>query len=355
MIRPQAGRLRVLDCEVDVLRRCVTRDDDAGAQRRLTPKALQVLLVLVRSQGEVVTREALFEQVWPHTMPTDDVLTQAVTQLRKAFGDDRDAPRYIETIAKTGYRLLAPAHWCDAVAASAADVAPDAAEPPVQGPRPVPEPVAAASRGYRRRGAVIAGVVAGVALLVAVAVAALRWSPAVGPAAVPEDARADAHALPVDYRAIASTPGRERQPALSPDGSTVAYVRAGEDGGSALMLQAVSQAAARALTEPAPGVSDTMPAWSRDGTRIAFVRVSDGDCRFMLVAASGGEPRDAGPCLDGSWSHFDWTPDGRGLVMGGPRQPGDAGAPLQRLDLATGRWQALDYAIGAGDVDQQPR
>src|SRR5690606_8754500 len=82
MIRPQTARLRVLDCEVDTLRRCVTRDDAAG-EWRLTPKALQVLLVLVESQDGVVTREALFERVWPHTMPTDDVLTQAVTQLRK--------------------------------------------------------------------------------------------------------------------------------------------------------------------------------------------------------------------------------------------------------------------------------
>src|SRR5690606_29837579 len=85
MIRPPAVRLRVLDCEVDTLRRVVTRPD-GGEGRRLTHKALQVLVVLVERQGGVATREALFEQVWPDTMPTDDVLTQAITQLRKAFG-----------------------------------------------------------------------------------------------------------------------------------------------------------------------------------------------------------------------------------------------------------------------------
>ena len=370
MIRPQSGRLRVLDCEVDTLRRCVTRDDAEG-EWRLTPKALQVLLVLVQSQDEVVTREALFQRVWPHTMPTDDVLTQAVTQLRKAFGDDCDAPRYIETIARTGYRLLAPACWLDAAAAGAAGDgagdaagevamdAPDAAGSRDHGalPRPVsapagPAPVPA-SPGRRR--AVIGVIVAGVVLALAIAVAALRIPPATGPAFAVDEAHAGADALQLDYRAIASTPGRERLPSLSPDGRTVAYVHSGEDGGSALMLQDVSRTAARALTTPAAGTSDTMPVWSRDGTRIAFVRVSDQGCRFMLVAASGGEPREAGPCLDGAWSHFDWTPDGRGLVAGGPGRPGEAGAPLQRLDLATGRWQALDYAIGAGDVDQQPR
>ena len=355
MIRPQAGRLRVLDCEVDTARRCVTRDDAEG-EWRLTPKALQVLLVLVQSQDEVVTRDALFERVWPHTTPTDDVLTQAVTQLRKAFGDDRDAPRYIETIARTGYRLVAPARWLDAPTADGATdtvaVDPGAAAPTDD--RASAGPASAPASPGRRRAAV-AIVVAGLVLVLAIAVAALRMSPATGPASAAGEVDVGADVLQVDYRAIASTPGRERLPSLSPDGRTVAYVHGSEGGGSVLMLQDVSRAAARALTEPAPGTSDTMPVWSRDGTRIAFVRVSDQGCRFMLVAASGGKPREAGPCLDGSWSHFDWTPDGRGLVAGGPARPGEAGAPLQRLDLATGRWQVLDYAIGAGDVDQQPR
>jgi len=360
MIRPQAGRLRVLDCEVDTLRRCVTRDDAEG-EWRLTPKALQVLLVLVQSQDQVVTRETLFEQVWPHTMPTDDVLTQAIAQLRKAFGDDHDAPRYIETIARTGYRLLAPVCWLDGAAdgfdphpADGADPQHQAALPaPVPVPVPMPASTPASAVPATRGRAAIAAIVAGAALLLVLVVAALKMSPATAPAAVAADA--DGGQLPVDYRAIASTPGVERLPSLSPDGSTVAYVRSDDGAGSALMLQAVSQAAARVLTEPAPDVSDTMPVWSRDGTRIAFVRVSGEDCRFMVVAASGGEPRTAGPCLDGTWSHFDWTPDGRGLVMGGPRLPDGEAAPLQRLDLASGRWQALAYPIGAGDVDQLPR
>ena len=49
-------------------------------------------------------------------LPTDDVVTQAVTQLRKAFDDGRDNPRYIETIAKYGYRLLASVEMLDEVA-----------------------------------------------------------------------------------------------------------------------------------------------------------------------------------------------------------------------------------------------
>jgi len=364
MIRPPALRLRVLDCEVDTLRRVVMRTGEDEA-RRLTHKALQVLVVLVERQGAVVTRDALFEQVWPDTMPTDDVLTQAVTQLRKAFGDDRDAPRYIETIAKTGYRLLAPAQWLDGEIGAAAD------EPVTLAPAPADDAALALPPGPpgtvpadpvlpipvlppRRNRLAAPTFVAGLVLLLSGAAMVLWTLSTDDPVAVVPTDR-EPPALELGYRAITSTPGQERLPALSPDGTTVAFAQASDDGGSALMLQPVGQTSARALTVPAGGEADTMPVWSRDGTRLAFVRVSPGTCRFMLVAASGGAPRDAGPCLHGTWSQFDWTPDGRGLVMGGPREAGEASAPLQRLDFASGQWRALAYAIGDGDVDQLPR
>jgi DNA-binding winged helix-turn-helix (wHTH) protein len=110
---PHSGRLRIGTCDVDVMRRVVTSREDRRVNR-LTVKAQQVLLALVEARGMVVSRSVLLSQVWPETMPTDDVLTQAVTQLRKAFGDDRAAPRYIETITKGGYRLLADFEWQDA-------------------------------------------------------------------------------------------------------------------------------------------------------------------------------------------------------------------------------------------------
>jgi DNA-binding winged helix-turn-helix (wHTH) protein len=84
-----------------------------------------VLRVLLRQPGRVVTRDELFAEVWPDTLPTNDVLTQAVTQLRKAFSNDDDnGQAYIETIAKTGYRLLVPVQALDDAEPSAAG-APD--------------------------------------------------------------------------------------------------------------------------------------------------------------------------------------------------------------------------------------
>ena len=110
LVVPKSDHLRVGDCVVDIARREV-QAPGASDPRRITVKALQVLLVLVAHHGKVVSREALLEWVWSGTLPGDDVLTQAVTQLRKAFGDEREAPRYLETIAKGGYRLLADVAW----------------------------------------------------------------------------------------------------------------------------------------------------------------------------------------------------------------------------------------------------
>ena len=95
------------ECTVDMPLREI-HAPGARRPRRVTPKAIGVLAALIEQGGRVVSRDALLAQVWAGTLPSDDVVTQAITQLRKAFDDERGNPRYIETIAKYGYRLLAP-------------------------------------------------------------------------------------------------------------------------------------------------------------------------------------------------------------------------------------------------------
>ncbi len=367
MIAPRSDRLRVRDCEVDTMRRVVVRAD--GGSLRLTIKAMQVLLALVEQRGAVVSREALFERVWPDTMPTDDVLTQAVAQLRKAFADDRDAPRYIETISKGGYRLLADVEWLDAGnAAVAPDQANEGAEAvldadtgfaaaPDEGEGAWPPPPAPAGKATRAW----PWLVVGIAALLLGLLALRPWStpraaaPAPAPAA-PAFAPATDAPIALAYRALTSLPGQERQPALSPDGSTVAFTgkQRGEDG-SAILLQGTTQVSARRLTTPPPDGDDQVPVWSRDGTRVAFVRTAGPRCELMVIAVNGGEERKVGDCFRRAYSSFDWTPDGRGLVMGALREPDEPSGPLRMLDLATGQWRALQYGIADDDTDLIPR
>lgn len=75
---------------------------------KLEPRAMEVLLCLSQNPGQVVSREHLEETVWTDRIVTQDSISTAVNKLRKAFEDSSREPQYIETVAKRGYRLIAP-------------------------------------------------------------------------------------------------------------------------------------------------------------------------------------------------------------------------------------------------------
>ncbi|MCP4431441.1 MAG: hypothetical protein GY806_10720, partial [Gammaproteobacteria bacterium] len=77
-------------------------------QVRLEPRVAQLLLYLVRNPGTPASREELMEAVWPNSVVGDEALNNAINKLRRAFEDDRQNPRIIETLPKIGYRLIAP-------------------------------------------------------------------------------------------------------------------------------------------------------------------------------------------------------------------------------------------------------
>jgi len=79
-----------------------------GRMVKLEPKAMGVLICLAHKPGQVVSREALLSQLWPGVVVGDDSLSQVITKLRKALGDDPERPTYIHTVTKRGYRLVAP-------------------------------------------------------------------------------------------------------------------------------------------------------------------------------------------------------------------------------------------------------
>lgn len=74
-------------------------------ERRLSPKAADVLEALAETPGQVWSRDALLERVWPNVIVGEEVLTHAIAELRRGIGDDVRAPSYVETIHKRGYRL----------------------------------------------------------------------------------------------------------------------------------------------------------------------------------------------------------------------------------------------------------
>ena len=117
--------LRVGEWSVDPQANTLARDGQEAT--RLEPKAVEVLVRLARRPAEVVGRDELLADVWPGVVVGDDALTQAIIKLRKALGDDARQPRYIETISKRGYRLIAPVE----------DASESAPEPPAVAPPPL--------------------------------------------------------------------------------------------------------------------------------------------------------------------------------------------------------------------------
>ena len=73
----------------------------------LPPKALDLLWLLARQPGTLLTKDDIFRAIWPDVAVTDNALTQVVSDLRQALGETPDAPQYIQTVARRGYRFVA--------------------------------------------------------------------------------------------------------------------------------------------------------------------------------------------------------------------------------------------------------
>jgi DNA-binding winged helix-turn-helix (wHTH) protein/TolB-like protein len=186
-----------------------------GVPVRLQPQPARVLATLVGRRGEVVAREELRQQIWPTGTFVDFErgLNFAVAHVRAALGDSADAPVYIETLPKRGYRFIAPIASEPAV--EAAPVAP--MDPPSRPRRPSAVALAAA------------------ALAVATLVGGLWWfqpsaARAVRVAVVPFDNETgqdafDRVAVAIADQTVARLATRDRLPRLSVVGNSAVLRR----------------------------------------------------------------------------------------------------------------------------------
>ena len=127
----------------------------SGVKLRLQGQPFQVLTLLLERAGEVVTREELREKLWPADtfVDFDHSVNTAINKVREALGDSASNPRYVETLARRGYRFIAPVQ--NEVSQSATAPAAIIAEPAEPAPPPraihpelqVPIPRRAITRG----------------------------------------------------------------------------------------------------------------------------------------------------------------------------------------------------------------
>ncbi|MEM1125315.1 MAG: winged helix-turn-helix domain-containing protein [Bacteroidota bacterium] len=230
-----------------------------GVAVQLEPKVMQVLVCMAEKPNRTVTKEAFMSKVWADTVVSDDVLARCISELRKTFGDDSRNPNYIETIRKTGYRLIAPVSLRDPVRA----VAPVVQGTPVQRrseASSISPPIVSLPYWVERRPAMLAGIVAVTTLLVVLGFALGRR----GEAEV-------ASQPPPRVLTFTSFLGEEKDPALSPDGDLVAFAwNGGEDSYDHIYVKQTSNEKPLLLTDA--DAQDSSPTWAPTGDRVAFIR-----------------------------------------------------------------------------------
>ena len=271
-----------------------------GLRTKLQGQPVQVLAMLVERAGEVVSREELQKRLWPADTYVDfeHSLNAAIKRLRAALGDSADAPRYVETLPRHGYRFIAPLSYL-AAPQPATDV------PQADGNEK------SESTAWRRPFLMVAAV--GTALVIIASLWLQRteyfWqSPIVG----------------ARYQTVADFNGVEQAAAVSRDGHFVAFL-SDRDGPTDVWVTQVGSGQFHNLTrgsEPQlvnPSVRTL--GFSPDASFVTFwVRKGGASSDISIWAAPtlGGEPK---PYLEGV-AESNWSRDGSRLVYHTPG-PGD--------------------------------
>ncbi len=249
----------------------------------LTPKATQILVVLVERSGNVLTKEELMKSVWPDTFVEESNLTFHIHALRKALrpAEGAEKDRFIETVPRRGYRFIAPVR------------------------KVVPEPIRAVIAGVEVQSGPpipVRQVRPAMGWVLLLAVAALA---AVG---LRLTRRQDLTPEPALLR-LTNNVASDTQPDISPDGRHVVFVSNRDGGNSQIYVMDADGANPRNLTNNLSYNEDT-PSWSPDGRRIVFQsKRRGGPSEIYIMNADGSNPTVLVAGARGAWS-----PDGRSIA-----------------------------------------
>jgi Tol biopolymer transport system component/DNA-binding winged helix-turn-helix (wHTH) protein len=290
---------------------------------RVEPKVMQVLEALAETPGDVVTREQLVATVWPGVFVSDDVLHRAIRELRRAFGDDTANPQYVETIRKRGYRLIAP------VRLSAGEPSTSALRATVDEPigtKESPLPARKPSRFIIAASISLAAVLGTVVFVLA-----------------SREAPGDAPPTSVRFAALTSGPLNEVDPAISPDGTRLAFAMRRDAGDAAAadiyITTGAGQTPTRLTAHPA---DDHYPAWSADGTTLAFVRLDGRACDIILMALADRRERRLTSCGNIHEPRVSWSKNGDWLIESfAPGPDPIRGWQIARVSTTTGVRETL--------------
>lgn len=318
-----------------------------GKESRIAPKAMAVLLALARNPGETLSRDQLLDRVWPGDYPTQDVLSHAIRELRRALGDTMPNPVRIQTVPRIGYRLVATVSRLES--GPNGSMAKPIAAAEAQGDtlpakRASRADEAASSARYRWPAFFLLLAIAGV---LAVAQAWNRWhgSASTGPRPDPE------------VRLLTSSLLAERMPAISDDGTRYAYVQFDEKLEKADLVVGSMASEEKRVVSVAEKQQNYAPQWSRSGSRLAFQSSTGSDCQISLLDMNGMDVTGRSyldSCSGHVYDLFDWAVGDSGLWLSRPVGPEASATRIVLRDL-DGADHPLDYQRQAEDYDRDPR
>jgi Tol biopolymer transport system component/DNA-binding winged helix-turn-helix (wHTH) protein len=278
-IESPAEKIRFDVFEVDLRAGELLRE---GRKVKLQEQPFRVLFLLLQQWGEVVTRDQLRLELWSADtfVDFDHGLNSAVARLREALRDSAEKPRFIETVAKRGYRFIAPIQQNNETHAVAGTVVSRTSRPP-------------GDRFW----------------IVATIFLALACSASIWALYRPHP---DTQLAKIEVVPLIGLRGYQATPAFSPDGTLVAFRQS--DGGTNTGIYAAAvggQKSIQLTNEP----GDCCPVWSPDGRQIAFARYSGNSFSIFTIPALGGTERRLYRGPDHLGGGLSWSPDGRVIAF----------------------------------------
>ena len=295
-----------------------------GRRVKLQEQPFRVLFLLMERAGEVVTREDLREKLWPADtfVDFDHGLNSAVARLREALRDSAEKPRFIETIAKRGYRFIAPLQTAT----------------PAVGVSSI-SPGAQTSARLRSIPAKIwMGTTFCLALFCALTIWALyRPSP-------------DSQLERIEVVPLIGLRGFQATPAFSPDSTLVAFRQSDGAHNTGIFAAVVGGQKSLQLTAD-PG--DCCPTWSPDGRELAFIRYSEKDVSIFTIPALGGTEHRVYRGPASMRAGLSWSPNSDVLVFSETNPADPTRSVISVLSLSDSSTRALT-SPPAGWLDHEP-
>jgi Tol biopolymer transport system component/DNA-binding winged helix-turn-helix (wHTH) protein len=247
----------------------------------VSPKAFDTLLILVRNRARAVGKDELMDLVWPDSNVTEDSLTQCISTLRRALGDDPNHPRFIATVSRRGYRFIAPVtEVTSAVPSQTVSPSAETKSPAVPAPAPAPVPKPVPQPWLRRLWPAGAAALLVLAFLAVALVLFLN-------SRIASTARTRSAAIGRLRFTVEAPEGGEFNSGgvLSPDGRYLAFVAEDIRSGSIrLGVNALDSAETRVL----PGTDGaSRPFWSPDSRWLGFFA----DGKLKRVGLDNGPPQ----------------------------------------------------------------